>query len=160
LAKLAETDKKFEALTGEHATTVKVLAEKTTELVVATQKVEVLAKETGVVQGQVTVATNQVKVIAKNLSDEKSTNSSLATAATRGLYVSAALVGGWLFLAYVLPGITGVMKSGALKNFLRNVSGFILNPIHHADAKATIDTLKATLAATPAAAPEVAVPTA
>lgn len=101
LASLAESDRKFTELTGEHAATVKVLAEKTTELVTVQNKVETLAKETGVVQGKVTVATNQVKVIAQTLSDEKKSASSLLAAASRWLYgaliLAAGFAGLWIY---------------------------------------------------------------
>lgn len=113
VAKLAETDKKFTQLTGEHAATVQTLATTTTQLVTANQKVEILAVETGKVQGQVTVATNRVKVIAQDLSDEKSASGSLSSAFTRLLWVSVVAVIGlsalWIYskLRSVGPGALG-----------------------------------------------------
>ncbi len=113
VAKLAETDKKFTQLTGEHSATVQTLAMTSNQLVTANQKVETMAVETGKVQGQVTAATNRVKVIAQDLSDEKSASGSLSSAFTRLLWISVVTVIGlsalWIYskLRSVGPGTLG-----------------------------------------------------
>jgi len=66
-------------------------------------------------------------------------------AAKAGRYLLWGIVAflAYLFLAYILPAITCVMRAGPTKNFLRHVSGLVLNPIHHIDAARTISQLKA-----------------
>lgn len=149
IARLIETDKKFAALTGEHEMTKKVLASTSADLVVATKKVEVLSSETGKVQGQVTIATNTIKDIAKKLSDEKSKSSSALEAAGWWVDLALWLGGAWGFFALIVPGIVKVMRPGQVRNILRDASGYALNPLQHHDAKLKIEDLKAQVTSIP-----------
>ena len=51
-------------------------------------------------------------------------------------------IGFLAFTAYGLPLVTKFMNAGPLKTFLRNISGYLLDPFHHHDATITIDELK------------------
>ena len=104
---------------------------------------DAVAKVT-VTEAKVTEKTNEVKAVADKLDAKAREAGSLLGSLDSVWHWILGIGCAYVFLAYILPGITGVMKSGPLKNALRHVSGFVLNPIHHADAVATINELKST----------------
>lgn len=136
LSKLSETDRKFTELSGEHAATVKQLAD-------ATRLAQTTAQKAGEVQEQVTVVTNQVKQKADQLDAEMRKAGSLDAVLTKVLWAAGIVAGLWLFLAFILPGIVKTMDSdNPWKTRLRDLSGYSLNPLLHRDAKKKLNLAK------------------
>ena len=137
-AALVKKDADFQAVTAEREqikAQIPVLAAKAQAAETAKAQLETA----------VTAKTEEVKQAADKL-DAKAREAGSLTGALTSLWhwiVFGACA--YAFLAFILPAITGVMPSGTFKNFLRHVSGFTLNPIHHADAVATINNLKTSL---------------
>ncbi len=127
--KLAARDADFRALSAERdaiKAQIPVLERKAAEtaaVVVSTQE-------------QVTIKTNEVKVIADKLDAEKRTSGSLAGIADRWFHIALWIVGVWAFLAYVLPGLLKHLNEGNwFKTALRNVSGYVTSPLLFHDAR-------------------------
>ena len=140
LRKLAERDAAFTIVSKERDTLVqntipKLEKEKES---VETQKAELAAK--------VKEKTDEVVVWAdKKVEADAQAHSFSGALENLWFWIkvgAAVIVGGYLFLAFILPAIVTEMKSGPLKNFLRNLSGLLLNPVHHANAKKKIAVLK------------------
>lgn len=135
LAKLADSDRKFTELTGEHAATVKQLAD-------ANQRAQSTAQKVGEVQVKVTEVTNEVKTKADALDAEMRKSGSLDAVVVKLLWVGGIVAGIWLFFALIVPGIVKHMASGnPLKTGLRNLSGYALNPLLFHDAKTKLAAL-------------------
>jgi gas vesicle protein len=138
LAKLAESDHKFTELTGEHAATVKQLAD-------ATKLAQATAEKAGAVQVKVTQVTNEVKQKADALDAEMRKSGSLDAVVVKLLWAGGIIAGAWFFFAFVVPGIVKHMASGnPLKTGLRNLSGYALNPLLFHDAKKKLTALTKT----------------
>lgn len=135
-AKLAARDKEFATVSAERDT-IKA------EIPVLTAKAAKAEETTKAVQAQVTAKTDEVKIFADKADAKERENGSLSGALASAIRWLIGIAIGWVFLAFVLPAIVKVMRAGPIKNFLRDVSGFILNPIHHADAKTKIADLTA-----------------
>lgn len=132
LAKLAETDRRFQELTGEHASTVRNLAE-------TTQRALDAEKRFGAAQETVTTKTDEVVQYARNLKNERDQNGSLGATLQKFIWGAVIVAGGYVFLAFILPAIVKVMEPGPLKTALRATSGYILNPVLHHDAAKKIE---------------------
>ena len=131
--KLAQRDKDFLALSKQHEEVV-------------TKVIPALEKKTEQANGRVDELSNELAAKtgtlaqwAKDKFNSDAEKSGLRASLDRMFYWIFWAVGGYLFLAYVLPGIVKHLKSGKFKNFLRDVSGFILNPLLHLDAKKKIE---------------------
>ena len=136
-AALAAKDAEFKVVTADRE---QIKA----QIPVLAAKVQAAEAKVESTQAQVTAKTEEVKIAADKLDAKAREAGSLSgTITTLGHWAIFAACA-YVFLAFVLPGITGVMKSGPLKNALRHVSGVVLNPIHHADAVKTINLLKST----------------
>jgi predicted nucleic acid-binding Zn-ribbon protein len=134
-AALAAKDADFKQVTAER----EAIKAQIPVLTAQAQKAEAAKTQ---LETAVTTKTEQVKQAADALDAKAREAGSLSGALTSLWHWILAGACAYVFLAFILPGITGVMQSGPLKNTLRNVSGYLLNPIHHQDAKTTIDQLK------------------
>lgn len=133
--KLAEMDKALAVTTNERDALKTRIPKMETEL--ANKEALVVAKST-----EVAAKTQDIVATARKLKDEVDRSGSAGALVEKLGWVIGILVSGYLFLAYVLPVITQGLNAGALKNCLRGLSGWILNPVHHVDARKTIDTLR------------------
>lgn len=132
-ASLAKKDKDFAALTAERESIkaqIPVLQKKADDAVKAKADADAI----------VTAKTTEVVQYATQLHQEKEQNGSLQATVEKYLKGAMLLGLGYVLLAFVLPAIVKVMDAGPLKNTLRNVSGYILNPVLHHDAKKKIAT--------------------
>lgn len=132
LGKLAKRDAEFGVLKAERDAI-------RAQIPVLEKKVADTAAATVVVQEQVTIKTNEVKVIADTLDNEKRKSGSLAGVAEHWFHVALWIVGVWALLAYVVPGLLKHLNEGnPVKGLLRNISGYVTSPLLFHDAKRKI----------------------
>jgi len=145
LRKLAQRDAEFAIVSKERDSLI-------TETIPTLKReyATVITEKKGL-ETQVKEVTNQVSAWAdkKAAADEKAHSFS---GALENLWwwikVSAAvLVGGYIFFAFIIPGIVKHMEAGPLKTTLRNVSGFVTSPMLYLDAKKKIPALQEKLSA-------------
>lgn len=131
--KLAAADAAFATLAAERD---QIQAQIPT-LIAQAAKAEETAQAT---QSLVSEKTNQVKMIADQLDAKSREAGSLGAAADSAMRWVVGVVAGWLFLAYVLPGLVKHLDGeNPLKGFLRNVSGYATAPLLYHDAKSKLD---------------------
>lgn len=131
--KLAALDEQFKAVSSERE-------QLKAQIPVLTKQAQDLAQKAQETQAAVTAKTQEVKTWADKADKALRESGSLWESVKTGVYF---LVGGYLFLAFGLPAIVKVLAPGnPLKPVLRNVSGYLLNPILHHDAAVKLDTLK------------------
>lgn len=127
--KLAALDSDFKAVTGEREK-LKAEIPKLTE---RATKAEETAKA---VQSEVTAKTEEVKTWANKADAALRENGGLWSNLKKGALLLVAL---YAFLAFGLPAIVKVLASNnPIKSMLRDVSGYLLNPVLHHDAKRKI----------------------
>ena len=133
---MAKRDAEFAIIVRERD----ALKEQIPVLVTKVEKAEETAK---VVQAAVTQKTDEVKVIATKLDEEKRKSGSLVQSAEKAFNWVIAIVGIWAFITFVLPGIIKHMPEGnPIKNFLRTFAGLTTSPLLYLDASAKIQELK------------------
>jgi len=133
---MAKRDAEFATLRGERD----VLQ---AQIPVLTQKVAKAEETAKVVQAEVTKKTDEVKVIAKDLDEEKRAKGSFKASAERAINWVMWIVGIWAFFAFIVPGLVKYMPSGAVKNGLRMIAGLVTSPLLHVDADRKITELVA-----------------
>jgi predicted nucleic acid-binding Zn-ribbon protein len=134
MRKLAVRDAAFAALekeTNAVRAQIPVLAEQA-------KKAEQRVAET---ESKVTAKTEEVKQVADKLDAKVREAGSLGASLNKVLYVVAALAAGYFFLTIILPGLVKHMDSGPIKNGLRNVSGYLTNPLLFHDARKKLNDL-------------------
>lgn len=128
--KLASLDAEFKAVTWEREQ-LKAEIPKLTQRAV---KAEETAKA---VQLEVTEKTEEVKTWANKADAALRENGGLWSNLKKGALLLAAI---YAFLAFGLPAIVKVLATNnPLKPILRNVSGYLLNPVLHHDAKTKLN---------------------
>lgn len=134
------------------------LAIRDRDLVIATQERDLLKKRIPLLEedsrekGKIVEAatareqkkSQEVVVYAQKMADEIHKSGGLFAQLEKLWRRIILLIVGYVFMAFILPGIVQVMGAGKLKNLLRDLSGYVLNPLHHHDAKTTINELKST----------------
>ncbi|MFA6244124.1 MAG: hypothetical protein WC655_24485 [Candidatus Hydrogenedentales bacterium] len=128
MRKLAQRDAEFAILAKERD----AVAAKIPGLVAEVEKAKESVAKT---EAKVTEKTNVIKEIAAKFDAKERERGSLGAALNRVIFWICTVAGLWVFLAFILPAIVKVMDTGPLKNFLRDVSGVVLNPVLHWDAK-------------------------
>ena len=113
-----------------------------TQVVAKEREAQSIASERAKVQAELERKQAAVNVWAKTAREKELEAGSLSASFERLLYVAALLVAGYLFVAFILPGIVKAMRPGKVKNFLRDVSGYTTSPLLYADAKHKIEDLK------------------
>lgn len=128
-AKLAALDADFKAVTGEREALK-------AEIPKLTQRALKAEGEAKAVQAEVNVKTEEVKTWANKADAALRENGGLWDTLKKGALL---LVGAYAFLAFGLPAIVKVMASdNPVKPMLRDLSGYLLNPVLHHDAKRKI----------------------
>ena len=134
-AKLAAKDRDFDSLTAERddiKAKIPVLA-KQAEDAAAVAK----AKDAAVA-----AKTQEVVTYATQLTEEKKQSGSLQATIEKGVKGFLLLVCGYVFLVFVLPAVVKVLDSGPLKTTLRNISGYVMNPVLFHDASKKLSAAK------------------
>jgi hypothetical protein len=96
------------------------------------------------VQADLTAKTGEVLKIADALDAKAREAGSLGATLNRWLRIGALLVAVWLFLGWGAAPALKLMRPGKLKNFLRDVIGYLTSGFLHHDAKRKIATQKTT----------------
>lgn len=131
--KLAERDAAFAALSKERDGLKVEIATTSARAV----KAEETVKAT---QSAVTAKTDEVKHVANQLDGERRKAGSLGAALESGRNAVLAVVAGYLFLAFVLPGLVKHLdESNRLKPVLRGVAGYFTSGLLYHDAKSKLD---------------------
>lgn len=101
-----------------------------------------LQAKVGTVQADLQAKTGEVLKIADALDAKAREAGSLGAALNRWLRVGALLVALWLFLGWGAAPALKLLRPGKLKNFLRDVIGYLTSGFLHHDAKRKIATRK------------------
>lgn len=87
------------------------------------------------VEAKVAEKTEEVKVFAAKADAKAREHGSLGAAFNRAIFWGCVAVGGYFFLTFILPGLIKFLDAGPLKSALRNVAGYLTNPLLYHDAK-------------------------
>jgi hypothetical protein len=112
------------------------------EIPVLAAKLETKDAEVRAVQAVLTVKTQEVVQIADRLDAKDREAGSLGASLNRLLRVGALLGAAWLFLGWGAAPMLKLMKPGRLKNFLRDMIGYLTSGFLHHDAKRKLATVK------------------
>lgn len=133
--KLEAMDSDFKAITKERDALVVEIP----KLVERASKAEETVQA---VQSEVTAKTEEVKTVADKLYQADMASGSLMSSIKQGVML---IVGAYLFITVILPGLVKHLDSGnPAKNVLRNISGYLANPLLYHDASKKIEALKNT----------------
>lgn len=94
------------------------------------------------IKTQVATKIDEVKAVANTLDAERRKAGSLAAQLDKLWRIAFWLGAAWLFFAFVLPVIVKALPSGAPKNALRDVAGFLSSPALYIDAKRKLSDLQ------------------
>lgn len=139
--KLAERDREFAVITKERDVLVKTTIPK------LSQELETINEKKATLEAKVDEVTNKVSEWAdKKAASDAEAHSLRGSLDRLWFYIKvgvALAVGGYVFVAFFLPGLIKHMGNGRLKNLLRDISGNFTNPFLYNDAKAKLNSLKA-----------------
>lgn len=139
-AEVDEANRKLALLDAKFSTVTEERNQLQAQIPVLTQKAVKAEGDAREAQAQVTTKTNEVKTWADKTDAAMRQNGSLWSSIKRAVFL---LGGGYVFLAFILPAIVKVLNpTNPLKTLLRNLSGYLLAPIHFHDAKTKLDVLK------------------
>lgn len=117
-------------------------AEIAAQIPALTAKAARLSAEVAETQAAVTVKTNEVKTWAELKQASDRAAGSLSAALQRWINGCLIVAAAYAFLAYILPGLLKHLDDSPVKRGLRNLSGYVLNPLLHHDAKKKISRAK------------------
>jgi signal transduction histidine kinase len=128
MRRLAQRDAEFATLARERDTVRAMIP-------VLEQRVANAEQTAKATQSEVTQKTNEVKIWATAKDQAERQAGGFAAQIDRIWRIFLWIAGGYLFLAYILPGLVKHLDAGPLKTFLRDVSGYTTSGLLYHDAK-------------------------
>ncbi len=132
-AEVDEANRKLAELDAQFSATTKARQQLEAQIPLLTKQAQDAAKQAQETQAAVTVKTQEVKTWADKANAALHENGSLWSTLKRGALVIGAI---WAFLTIGIPAIVKHLEPGnRLKTPLRDLSGYLMNPLVHHDAK-------------------------